>query len=216
MFAVFCCSVSLVHQFSLLFWMFRIKKSLLPPVLGMRWQELLSRDSLQPHGLHSPWNSLGQNPGVGSLSLLQGIFPTQGLNPGLLHCRQTLYQLSHTGSPRILEWVAYPFFSRSPRPRNQTGVSCIAGGFCTSWGIWEAHSDMNASRSPSHLSLVPGPQFPLLPKREEHRCSEGEGVHDALYIFYQSVDQRNYRIGQPCPWEIAHSSKKKLWVPVVF
>ena len=46
-----------------------------------------------------PWNSLGQNTGVGSLSLLQGIFPTQGLNPGLPHCRRILYQLSHKGSP---------------------------------------------------------------------------------------------------------------------
>ena len=43
----------------------------------------------------SPWNSLGQNTGVGSLSLLQGIFPTQGSDPGLPHCRQILYQLSH-------------------------------------------------------------------------------------------------------------------------
>ena len=49
------------------------------------------------HGLYSPWNSPGQNTGVGSLSLLQGIFPTQGSNPGLLHCRQILYQLSHKG-----------------------------------------------------------------------------------------------------------------------
>ena len=47
-------------------------------------------DSLQPHGLYSPWNSPGQNTGVGSLSLLQGIFQTQGSNPGLLHCRQIL------------------------------------------------------------------------------------------------------------------------------
>ena len=52
-------------------------------------------NSLQPHGLYSPWNSPGQNTGVGSLSLLQGIFPTQGLNSGLLHCRRILYQLSH-------------------------------------------------------------------------------------------------------------------------
>ena len=59
-------------------------------------------DSLQPHGLYSPWNSPGQNTEVGSLSLLQGIFPTQGSNPGLPHCRQILYQLSHKGSPRIL------------------------------------------------------------------------------------------------------------------
>ena len=51
--------------------------------------------SLRPHGLYSPWDSPGQNTGVGSLSLLQGIFPTQGSNPGLPHCRQILYQLSH-------------------------------------------------------------------------------------------------------------------------
>ena len=48
-------------------------------------------DSLQPHGLYGPSNSLGQNIGACSLSLLQGIFPTQGLNPGLPHCRQILY-----------------------------------------------------------------------------------------------------------------------------
>ena len=60
-------------------------------------------DSLQPHGLYSPWNSPGQNTGVGSPSPLQGILPTQGLNPGLPHCGQILYQLSHQGSPRILE-----------------------------------------------------------------------------------------------------------------
>ena len=55
-------------------------------------------DSLQPHGLYSPWNSLGHSTGVGSLSLLQGIFPTQGSNPGLQHCRWILYQLSYQGS----------------------------------------------------------------------------------------------------------------------
>ena len=52
-------------------------------------------DSLWPHGLYSPWNSPDQNTGVGSCSLLQGIFPTQGLNPGLPHCRWILYHLSH-------------------------------------------------------------------------------------------------------------------------
>ena len=62
---------------------------------------------------YSPWNSPGQNTGVGCLSLLQGIFPTQGSNPGLPHCRRILYHLSHRGSPRILEWVAYPFCNRS-------------------------------------------------------------------------------------------------------
>jgi len=68
---------------------------------------------------------------VGSLSPLQEIFPTQGSNPGLSHCRQILYQPSHKGSPRILERVVYPFSRGSSGPRNQTGVSCIAGGFFT-------------------------------------------------------------------------------------
>ena len=68
---------------------------------------------------------------MGSLSLLQGIFLTKGLNPGLLHCRWTLYQLSNQGSPRILEWVPYPFSSISSRPRNQIQVSHIAGRFFT-------------------------------------------------------------------------------------
>ena len=75
----------------------------------------------------------GWNTGVGSCSLLQEIFPTQGSNPGLQHCRQIHYQLGHKGSPRTLEWIAYPFSRGSSRPRNQTGVSCIAGGFFTSW-----------------------------------------------------------------------------------
>ena len=95
-------------------------------------------DSLRPHGLYSPWNSPGQNTGVGSHSFLQGIFPTQGSNPGLLHCRWILYQLSHRGHPRILKWVAYLFSSGSSWPRNWTGVSCITGRFFTNWTIREA------------------------------------------------------------------------------
>ena len=55
--------------------------------------------TLWPPGLYSPWNSSVQNTGVGSCSLLQGIFPTQVSNPGLLHCKRILYQLSHQGSP---------------------------------------------------------------------------------------------------------------------
>ena len=85
-----------------------------------------------PRELYSPWNSPGRDTGVGSLSLLQGIFPTKGQNPGLPHCTWVLYQLSHKGSPRILRWVAYPFARGSSRPRNRTSVSCIAGGFFTS------------------------------------------------------------------------------------
>ena len=62
-----------------------------------------------------------------------GIFPIQGLKPGLLHCRQILYRLSHQGSPWILEWAAYPFSRGSSQPRNWIGVSCIVDGFFTNW-----------------------------------------------------------------------------------
>ena len=79
-----------------------------------------------------------QNIGVGSLSLLQGIFQTQGSNPGFLYCWRFLYQLSHKGSPTILEWVAYPLSSRCSRLRRLTRVSCIAGGFFTNWATREA------------------------------------------------------------------------------
>ena len=82
-------------------------------------------NSLWPHGLYSPWNSLGPNTGVQSCSLLQGFIPTQGLNPGFPHCRQILYQLSHQGSPRILKWVAYPFSSGSSQPRIRTGSPAL-------------------------------------------------------------------------------------------
>ena len=57
----------------------------------------------EPHGLCNLWDSLGQNTGVGSLSLLQGILPTQELNPGLAHCGKILYQLSHKGSLVLVE-----------------------------------------------------------------------------------------------------------------
>ena len=70
-------------------------------------------DSLLPHGLWPtrilcPWESPGKNTGVGCHALLQGIFPTQGSNPDLPHCRWIFYQLSHEGVPRILEWVPSP------------------------------------------------------------------------------------------------------------
>ena len=82
--------------------------------------------------------SPGKNTGASCHALPQGIFPTQGSNPGLPHCRRILYCLSHQGSPRILEWVAYPFSRGSSQPRNWIGVSCIIGRFFTSWATKEA------------------------------------------------------------------------------
>ena len=70
----------------------------------------------------------------------RGIFPSQGSNTDLPHCRLILYQLSHKGSPRILKWVAYPFSNGSSWPRNLTRVSCNACGFFTNWAIRETSS----------------------------------------------------------------------------
>ena len=75
---------------------------------------------------------------VGCHALLQGVFPIQGSNPGHLHCRWIPYHLSHEGSPRVLEGVAYPFSRGTSWPRNWTRVSCITGGFFTSWATREA------------------------------------------------------------------------------
>ena len=115
-----------------------------------------------PHVLYSPWNSPGKNTGIGSLSFLQGNFPTQGSNPGLPHCRRVLYQLSQRGRPRILEWVAYPFSSGFSQPRNRTGVSCTASEFFTNWSIREAliplHSKGNHEQN-EKTSYGPGGKY---------------------------------------------------------
>ena len=132
--------------------------------------------------------SPGKNTREGCHVLLQGMFPTQGSNPGLPNCRWFLfffplifiswrlitlqycsgfchtltwishgftciphpdpcrwflYQLSHQGSPRILEWVAYPFSRGSSGPWDQTRASCTAGGFFTSWATREAHTHVH-------------------------------------------------------------------------
>ena len=66
-------------------------------------------------------------------ALLQGIFPTQGSNPGLPHCRWVFYRLSHQWSLWILEWVTYLFSRGSSWPKNLTKVSYIAVWFFSSW-----------------------------------------------------------------------------------
>ena len=69
-----------------------------------------------------------------------GELPNPGieLNPGFPRCRWILYHLSHQESPKILDWVAYPFSRGSSQPRNRTGVTCIAGRLFTSWAPREA------------------------------------------------------------------------------
>ena len=103
-----------------------------------KWKSFSRVWLCDPMDYISPWNSSGQNTRLCSLSLLQGIFPTQGSNPSLPQCRQILYQLSHKGSPKILEWVAYPFSSGYSWPRNLTRVSSTASGFFINWSVREA------------------------------------------------------------------------------
>ena len=78
-------------------------------------------DFLQPHGLYNPWNSPGQKTGVGNCSLLQGIFPTLGLNPGLLRCRQILYQLSHREAQEYWSGEPIPSSADLPNPGIKPG-----------------------------------------------------------------------------------------------
>ena len=94
-------------------------------ILGSESHLLVS--DLRLHGLYSPWNSLGQNTGVGSLSLLQGIFPIQGLNAGLLHCRCILYQLNHLREGKEKKTVSVHFLtSKAIRTclRKQGSINC--------------------------------------------------------------------------------------------
>ena len=138
---VFVCNIGLIFggEWSMSFYFFYLKHLQINTLqISESQSRSVTSNSLRPHGLDSPRNSPSQNTGVGGLFLLQGIFPIQGSNPGLLHCGQIPYQPSHKGSPTMLEWVAYPFSSGSSWPRNQTGVSCVAGGCFTNWATREA------------------------------------------------------------------------------
>ena len=108
-----------------------------------------------------------------ALSLLQGIFPTQGLNPGLPHCGRIFLPAEPQGKPRntrVLEWVAHPFSGGSSWPRNRTRVSCTAGGFFTNWAIRE-----------SLLKNLPAIQEPLVGSLgREDPLEEGMATHSRI------------------------------------
>ena len=172
---------------SMCIWKFLVHKLLKPSLkdfehnLGSMWKSEsescpVMSDSLWHNRLYSPWNFPGQNTGIVSLSLLQGILPTQRLNPGLPHCRWILYQLRHQGSSRILEWIAYPFSRVSSQPRDWTQVSYISGRFFTSWATrevrilgWVAFPFSSRSSWPGNrngVSCIAGRFFISWPTRE--------------------------------------------------
>ena len=103
---------------------YQVTKVLEFQLLHQSFQWVFRTNSLGPRGLFSSWNSLGQNTGVGSLSLLQGIFPTQGSNPGLPQCRWILHQLSHKGS---MERLSDPLREREGAAGKE-GRVCLLGG----------------------------------------------------------------------------------------
>ena len=103
--------------------------------MGMKWNEVsescsVMSDSLHPHGLYSPWNSLDQNTEVGSLSLLQGIFPTQGLNPGPALQADSL-PAEPQGKPKDAGVGSLSLLQQIFPTQESNWVSYIAGGFFT-------------------------------------------------------------------------------------
>ena len=100
-------NISTTSGYSLLVCMLRFKtSSQLSSMISESESCSLVLDSLRPHGLwRSLWSSPGQNTGVGYHALLQGLFPTQGVNPGLPCCRCILYQLSHWGTKITMLYI---------------------------------------------------------------------------------------------------------------
>ena len=133
--------------------------------------------------LCNPMDDPGQNTGVGSLSLLQRIFPIQGLKPGLPHCRQILYQLSHKGSPRILEWVAYPFSRNLPDP-----------------GIKLGSPTLQADSLPTELSGKPKDMKEIDILHKSHTASEPLLLYTIMDIETKKIAQaRGSNIFPPLP-----------------
>ena len=147
-------------------------------------------NSLWPHGLYSLWNSPGQNTGVGSLSLLQRIFPTKGSHPDFPHCRQILYQLSHKGNPRTLEWIAYFFSSRSSQHRD---VTC--DNFISSFWIF-----MPFIAFFFHSAIT----------RTSSTMLKSKGERDILFLFLILVDFLTIKYDINCFLEVIFIKLKKF------
>ena len=138
------------------------------PLLGWKWKSLSHVRLCDT--LYSPWNSPGQNTGVGSLSLLQGIFPTQGSNPGLPHCRQILYQLSHR--------EAQEYWSGSPSPADLPDPGIEPGGLLHCRRIlYQLSYQLSAepSKGLAHFNLRF--QFSHNPKNMSHSLANSNKVN---------------------------------------
>ena len=131
------------------------------PASAGKWSEShsLMSDSLRLQ--YSPWSSPGQNTGLGSLSLLQGIFPTQGLNPGLPHCRRILYQLSHKGRLPVQRTGFKPWSKKIPHAVRQlslwatTTEPVLQRSCCATGGATTGETPLAATRESPHSNEDP-------------------------------------------------------------
>ena len=108
----------------------------------------------ETHGLYNPWNSLGQNTGVGKPFPSPGDLPNPGIEPRSCALQADSLPAEPQGSPRILKWVAYPFSNGSSQPRNQTGIFCIAGGFFNNWAIREDQRKYGGALKPEYRATI--------------------------------------------------------------
>ena len=167
-------------------------------------------DSLQPHGLQPtrllcPWDSPGKNTGVGCYSLLQGIFLTQGSNPGLPHCRQILYHLSHLGSP----WICvHPilFLFLMLRPYANILVNCFHDTDVKSAGIWSLYEQccvmsiqsIGSTQCSALCILLTISVFIQVKRPFLLKEKDSSGVQDSLR---QSVRQGRDQVEEETPWK---------------
>ena len=138
--------------------------------------KLLSHVQLLVTPWNSPWNSPGQNTGVGSLSLLQGIFPAQGSNPGLMHCRRTLY---HQGSPvkKGTEWqIGENQGAGTPSPMRARSQSASLPGLPPS-GVRPAFGKVGSERGGTASQHRACPPCSVL---TGHSQAEEQAEEDAL------------------------------------
>ena len=158
--------------------------------------------SLKPHGLYSPWNFPRQNTGVDSRSLLQGIFPTQGSNPGLPHCSQILYPLSHQGHPRTLEWVAISFSNAWKWKVKGKSLSCVRL-LATPWtAAYQAPLSMGFSRQEYWSGLpLPSPfigvgcsQKTLRVTLMKFHCSRKYSLFSKITVNIDSRETQTWRM----------------------
>ena len=118
---------------------------------------------------------------MGSLSLLQGIFPTPWVKPRSLRLQTDSLPAEPQGSPRILGWIAYPFSSEFSWPRNQTGVSCIMGRLFTNWAIREAQVYSRCSKSGAIIIVI------WLLSRLNHSFSHCQLELSQIFCYYSRL-----------------------------